>query len=84
MPSVQRGQVYRKPSGTWAFRFRDESGQRREVAKFATRTEASRALDETLRSFASEGSASAATSLSKSSWTSFSRSTLPRRTRSGR
>jgi integrase len=40
MPSVQRGQVYRKPSGTWAYRFRDESGRRREIAKFKTRREA--------------------------------------------
>ena len=49
MPSVQRGQVYKKPSGTWAYRFRDEGGQRREVAKFETRTEAGQALDEALR-----------------------------------
>jgi integrase len=49
MPSIQRGQVYRKPSGTWAYRYRDENGRRREVAKFATRTEAAQALDQTLR-----------------------------------
>jgi hypothetical protein len=44
MPSVQRGQVYKKPSGTWAFRYRDESGRRREFAQFETRTEALEAL----------------------------------------
>jgi integrase len=49
MPSVQRGQVYRKPSGTWAYRFRDESGRRREIAKFKTRREAATALDHALR-----------------------------------
>jgi integrase len=49
MPSLQRGQVYKKPSGTWAYRFRDENGQRRELAKFHTRTEAAHALDEALR-----------------------------------
>jgi integrase len=49
MPSVQRGQVYKKPSGTWAYRYRDENGRRREVAKFLTRTEAAQGLDRTLR-----------------------------------
>jgi hypothetical protein len=48
MPSVQRGQVYKKPSGTWAFRYRDENGQRREIAQFTTRTEAAEALDRKL------------------------------------
>ena len=50
MPSLQRGQVYKKPSGTWAFRFRDENGVRREVAQFTTRRDAldglARKLDE--------------------------------------
>jgi integrase len=44
MPSIQRGQVYRKPSGTWAYRLRDEQGKRREVARFQTRSEAAVAL----------------------------------------
>jgi integrase len=44
MPSVQRGQVYRKPSGTWAYRYRDADERRREVAKFRTKSEASEAL----------------------------------------
>jgi hypothetical protein len=48
MPSVQRGQVYKKPSGTWAFRYRDESGRRREVAQFSTRTDAGEALNRKL------------------------------------
>ena len=26
MPSVQRGSVFKKPSGTWAYRYRDENG----------------------------------------------------------
>jgi hypothetical protein len=44
MPSLQRGQVYQKPSGTWAYRYYDENGKRREVARFKTRTEAGEAL----------------------------------------
>jgi integrase len=49
MPSVQRGQVYRKNSGTWAYRYYDENGRRREVAQFKTKTEANQARDEALR-----------------------------------
>ena len=48
MPSVQRGQVYRKPSGTWAYRHHDADGRRREVAKFRTKSEASEALRDAL------------------------------------
>ena len=48
MLSVQRGQVYRKPSGTWAYRYRDADGCRREVAKFRTKSEASEALKNVL------------------------------------
>src|SRR4051794_36764242 len=48
MPSVQRGQVYRKPSGTWAFRYYDENGKRREVAKFRTKGEADDARQDVL------------------------------------
>ncbi|MEP6910272.1 MAG: hypothetical protein ABI896_07570 [Actinomycetota bacterium] len=50
MPSVQQGQTYRKPSGTWAHRYRDNEGKRHEVAKFATKSKAAamlrRRLDE--------------------------------------
>lgn len=49
MPSVQRGSVFKKPSGTWAYRLRDENGRRREVARFPTRREATEALEEALR-----------------------------------
>jgi integrase len=49
VPSVQRGQVYKKPSGTWAYRYRDENGTRREVAQFTTRREAAESLDQALR-----------------------------------
>jgi integrase len=48
MPSVQRGQVYRKPSGTWAYRYRDQNGNRREVAQFKTKGEADDALRDVL------------------------------------
>jgi integrase len=48
MPAVQRGQVL-KLSGSWAYRYRDASGQRRQVGGFRTRSEARAVLDEQLR-----------------------------------
>lgn len=48
MPSVQRGSVFKKPSGTWAYRYRDEISRRREVARFKTKGEAREALDAAL------------------------------------
>jgi integrase len=48
MPSVQRGSVFKKPSGTWAYRYRDENARRREVARFKTKGEAREALDAAL------------------------------------
>jgi hypothetical protein len=32
MPSLQRGQVFRRPGRSWAYRYYDGDGQRREVA----------------------------------------------------
>jgi integrase len=40
MPSVQRGQVVRRPSGSWAARFYDETGTRRQQGGFQTRSDA--------------------------------------------
>lgn len=48
MPAVQRGQTI-KLAGSWAYRYRDASGQRRQVGGFRTRSEARAVLDETLR-----------------------------------
>jgi integrase len=48
MPSVQRGQVYKLNGGSWAFRYRDAHGQRRQVGGFRTKGEASASLDHAL------------------------------------
>jgi integrase len=40
MPSVQRGQVRKRPSGRWAARYYDEDGQRRERSGFTSRSDA--------------------------------------------
>jgi hypothetical protein len=45
----QRGQVFRAPSGSWAFRYYDAAGQRHQRNGFRTRGEAGAALDEALR-----------------------------------
>lgn len=45
----QRGQVFRAPSGSWAMRYYDASGQRRQRNGYRTRREAADALDEALR-----------------------------------
>jgi integrase len=44
MPAIQRGQIYKLAGGTWAYRFRDENGRRRQVGGFRTKGEASLAL----------------------------------------
>jgi len=44
MPSVQRGQVYKLAGGSWAYRFRDEEGRRRQVGGLRTKGEASAGL----------------------------------------
>jgi integrase len=47
--SAQRGQIFRKPSGQWAIRWRDASGCRRQRTGFVTKGEAREVLDEELR-----------------------------------
>jgi integrase len=48
MPSLQRGQVFRRPGRSWAYRYYDGDGQRREVAGWKTKGEASAALEPAL------------------------------------
>jgi hypothetical protein len=45
MPAVQRGQVKKLSGGSWAYRYRDASGRRRQVGGFKTKGEARDALD---------------------------------------
>ena len=47
--SAQRGQIFRKPSGMWAIRYRDATGSRRQTTGFRTKAEAREALEEALR-----------------------------------
>jgi integrase len=49
MPSVQRGQVLKLPGGSWAYRMYDANGKRRQHGRFATKGEASKALEKALR-----------------------------------
>ena len=49
MPSVQRGQVFKLPGGSWAFRLYEADGTRRQCGRFATRSEALEGLDDALR-----------------------------------
>jgi integrase len=49
MPSVQRGQVFKLEGGSWAYRYYDASGKRRQHGRYATKGEASRALEKALR-----------------------------------
>jgi integrase len=44
MPAKQLGQVYKLAGGSWAYRYRDEHGRRRQVGGFKTKGEASHAL----------------------------------------
>ena len=48
MPAVQRGQTV-KLADSWAYRYRDARGRRRQVGGFRSRSEARAVLDETLR-----------------------------------
>ena len=48
MPSVQHGQVKKLGGGSWAYRYRDEHGARRQVGGFPTKGEARTALDAAL------------------------------------
>jgi hypothetical protein len=49
MPAVQRGQVFKLSGGSWAYRYRDASGRRRQVGGFRSKSEAGAVLDEQLR-----------------------------------
>jgi integrase len=49
VPSVQRGQVFKLPGGLWAYRYYDANGKRRQQGRFATKGEASKALEKALR-----------------------------------
>jgi hypothetical protein len=49
MPAIQRGQVYKLGGGSWAYRYRDAAGRRRQVGGFNTKSEAAAVLDEQLR-----------------------------------
>ena len=48
MPAVQRGEAKKLSGAGWAYRNRDASGRRRQVAGFRTRSEARAVLDEQL------------------------------------
>jgi integrase len=47
--TAQRGQIFRKPSGLWAIRYRDATGSRRQTTGYRTKSEAREALEEALR-----------------------------------
>jgi hypothetical protein len=47
--SAQRGQIFRAPAGSWAIRYYDAHGRRRQKHGFRTKSEAKTALDEALR-----------------------------------
>jgi integrase len=47
--SAQRGQIFRKPNGLWAIRWRDAEGSRRQRTGFRTKAEARQVLEEELR-----------------------------------
>jgi integrase len=47
--TAQRGQIFRKPSGLWAIRWRDAEGPRRQRTGFRTKGEARIALEDELR-----------------------------------
>jgi integrase len=49
MPSVQRGQVFKLDGGSWAYRHYDPNGRRQQRGRFATKGEASAALEKALR-----------------------------------
>lgn len=44
MPSVQRGQLFKLDGGSWAYRYRDEEGRRRQVGGLRNKGEASAGL----------------------------------------
>jgi integrase len=48
MPSVQTGQLFKLDGGSWAYRYYDANGQRRQKGRFQTKGEASKALKKAL------------------------------------
>jgi integrase len=48
MPSIQRGQVYKLSGSSWAYRYRDAQGRRRQIGGFSKKGEASEALRDAL------------------------------------
>jgi hypothetical protein len=48
VPSLQRGEVKRLPGGSWAYRYYDADGRRRQRGRFQTRSEAVEALGNAL------------------------------------
>jgi len=48
MPSVQTGQLFKLPGGSWAYRHYDANGKRQQRGRFATKGEASKALKKAL------------------------------------
>jgi hypothetical protein len=61
MPSIQRGQVYKLAGGSWAYRYRDENGRRRQVGGFKTKGRRASRSPPPSTSLASARSASRAT-----------------------
>jgi integrase len=49
MPAKQRGQVFKLPGGSWAYRYYDANGKRRQHGRYGTKGEASKALEKALR-----------------------------------
>ena len=47
--SAQRGQIFRTPAGSWAIRYYEADGRRRQKHGFRTKSEAHTALDDALR-----------------------------------
>jgi hypothetical protein len=47
--TLQRGQIYRQPSGLWAIRYRDAHGNRPQLTGYRTKAEAREVLEELLR-----------------------------------
>ncbi len=47
--SAQRGQMFRAPAGSWAIRYYEANGQRRQKAGFRNKSEAHTALEDALR-----------------------------------
>ena len=79
MPAIQRGQVRKLAGGSWAYRYRDENGRRRQVGGFRTKGEASQALASASTSLVLGRSAFPAMSRSRNSRAASSPSTTSTR-----